>query len=706
MEPPREIVYRIKNVSCSKCALSIEKGLEELPFVECASIDPIQQQMRITSSTAIDPDLLKKIESTVHGINSQAILESDKPDEEGHSAADRAKRKEIIIITASIVLLIGGIVVGGRTPLGIGLILLGFLVSGAEIILDALKNVFRGNWFEENFLMSLGSVGAIAIGEYPEGATVMILYRLGELLQNSALDHSRRSITSLMELKPESAELLRDGQVVTVDPAAVAVGDLILVKPGQRVPLDGTVMEGASELDTSALTGESLPRSVQPGSEVLAGSINCGGLLTLRVTRLVGESAVSRILELVQNASSRKTETERFITRFSRVYTPAVVLLAVLIMILPPLISGSDQWAQWFHRGLVFLVISCPCALVISIPLGFFAGIGSASRNGILIKGSQYVEALNKVHTIAFDKTGTLTEGAFTLHQIQPADGFTEAQLLEAAAYAESNSTHPIAKSILKAYGKPIVLERIGAIIELPGKGIRAEIDGHEILIGNARLISDDSVVLSKQQDAGSWTYLKIDGQFAGSMLIADRIKKDSAQAIEDLKKLGIKVIALISGDRSQTAEEVGRTLGIDRVYSELLPDHKVDVVEELLSQKPANSTLVYVGDGINDAPVLARADVGVAMGKFGSDAAIEAADVVIISDEPSRLPIMIHIARRTNQIVRQNIVFSIGFKVLMMLLGTMGYVTMWIAVFADVGVMLLAVLNSLRVLGAPRTAR
>lgn len=706
MEQLQETVYQIKNVSCSHCALSIEKGLKELPFVECASVDPVQQQMRITSSAAIDPAALKRIESTIRKIDSQAILVSDKADEDGQLAAARAKRKEIVIIGTSIVLLIAGVIVGGQTALGIGLILLGFLVSGAEIILDALKNILRGNWFEENFLMSLGSLGAIAIGEYPEGATVMILYRLGELLQNSALDHSRRSITSLMELKPESAELLRDGQAVTVDPAAVAVGDLILVKPGQRVPLDGTVVAGTSELDTSALTGESLPWSVQPGSDVLAGSINRGGLLTLRATRLVGESAVSRILDMVQNASSRKTETERFITRFSRVYTPVVVLLALLIMVLPPLVSGSGLWAQWFHRGLVFLVISCPCALVISIPLGFFAGIGSASRNGILIKGSQYLEALNKAHTVAFDKTGTLTEGAFTLHQILPAEGFTEAQLLEMAAHAESNSTHPIAKSILKAYGKPIELERIGAISELPGRGIRAEIDGHEVLIGNARLVSDNSADLFAQVETGSWTFLKIDGQYAGRLLIADCIKRDSAQAIEDLKKLGVKTIALISGDQSQTAEEVGDSLGIDRVYAELLPDHKVNVVEELLSQKPANSTLVYVGDGINDAPVLARADVGVAMGKFGSDAAIEAADVVIISDEPSRLPAMIRIARRTNQIVYQNIVFSIAFKVLMMLLGTMGFVTMWIAVFADVGVMLLAVLNSLRVLSTPGITR
>ncbi|CAI6085839.1 Potassium-transporting ATPase ATP-binding subunit [Paenibacillus sp. JJ-100] len=583
----------------------------------------------------------------------------------------------------------------------IALYVVAYIIAGGDIVLQAFKNIIRGQVFDEYFLMTVATLGAFAIGEYPEGVAVMLFYQLGELFQGMAVNRSRKSIESLMDIRPDYANILTGTGEETqrVSPEEVNIGDRIVVKAGERVPLDGIVKAGRSMVDTSALTGESVPRELEPGSDVLSGFVNKNGLLTIEVTKTFGESTVSKILDMVQNASSRKAKTEHFISKFARYYTPVVVILAALIALVPPLLLNGATFADWIYRALVFLVISCPCALVVSIPLGFFGGIGAASRNGILVKGSNYLEALNDVRVVVFDKTGTLTKGVFKVTSVHPEGARSEEELLRLAAIAEQNSNHPIAESIHAAWGKDIPIQGVEGYDEVAGHGIRVHINGQEVLAGNAKLMEQAGIVYTKPLTVGTVVHVAEAGQYVGHLIIADEVKDDSASAIEALKQLGIRRTVMLTGDAKAVGEAVGRQLGVDEVHAELLPQDKVVRLEQLEQVKSPKEKMIFVGDGINDTPVLARADVGVAMGGLGSDAAIEAADVVIMTDEPSRIASAIRIAKRTRRIVWQNIGFALGVKAIFLLLGVFGIATMWEAVFSDVGVTVLAVLNAMRVL-------
>ncbi len=576
-----------------------------------------------------------------------------------------------------------------------------YLIIGYDVIRTAAGNIIHGQVFDECFLMTIATFGAFGLGDFAEGTAVMLFYQVGELFQSCGVTRSRRSIAELMDIRPDQATLLEDGKLRTVSPEEVNVGDTIVIRPGERIPLDGIVSDGASSLDTSALTGESVPRDVAPGDSVISGCVNLSGMLTVRVSHSFGASTVSKILELVESAADKKSPSEQFITRFARYYTPVVVISALLLAVLPPLIGGQP-FALWFHRALIFLVISCPCALVISVPLSFFGGIGGASRAGILVKGSNYLEALAQTKTVVFDKTGTLTEGSFSLRQITPSVGTSE-ELLHWAAYAESHSTHPIAQSVLQAYGKPIDSTRISSLEELPGYGVRAVIDGKTVLAGNARLMEQNGIPLPDSLPPGTVVHLARNATYLGYLLIADQVKADAAQAIQALKEAGIEKTIMLTGDMDAVGQAVGKDLGLDEVYTQLLPGDKLEQLERLLAEKPAKSQLAYVGDGINDAPVLARADVGIAMGGLGSDAAIEAADVVLMTDEPYKLVTAIKIGRKTLSIAWQNIIFALGVKALVLVLGALGFASMWTAVFADVGVSIIAILNALRALRVAR---
>ena len=574
-----------------------------------------------------------------------------------------------------------------------------YAVIGWDVLWKAVRNIAHGQVFDENFLMALATVGAFATGEYPEAVFVMLFYQVGELFQSYAVGRSRQSISQLMEIRPDYANLERDGKAEKVDPDEVNVGDVILVKPGERVPLDGVVLEGRSTLDTAALTGESLPRDVGEGDDVISGCVNQSGLLRVRVTKAFGESTVSKILDLVENAGSKKARAENFITKFARVYTPCVVIAAVLLAVVPSLVSGD--WSEW-TRALIFLVVSCPCALVISVPLSFFGGIGGASRDGILVKGGSYLETLSQAEIVVFDKTGTLTKGVFNVTAIHP-DKISEAELLELAAYAESYSDHPISRSIREAYGEDIDQNRVGAVEELAGRGVRAVIDGKTVCVGNSKLMDELGAKWHPCHHVGTTVHVEVDGLYAGHLVISDEVKPDAAEAIRKLKELGVKKTVMLTGDAQAVGERVGAELGLDEVHAQLLPADKVERVEALLKKKSDKGALVFVGDGINDAPVLSRADVGVAMGGMGSDAAIEAADVVFMDDKPSKLADAIRIARKTRAIVRQNVVFALAVKLLVMVLGAFGVANMWEAVFADVGVSVIAILNAMRALRAPK---
>ncbi len=579
-----------------------------------------------------------------------------------------------------------------------------YLIVGYDILWRALTNILHGRVFDENFLMTVATVGAVALGELGEAAAVMLFYQVGELFQEIAVDKSRKSIAELMDIRPDYAYVLRDGEAVKVAPYDVAVGDTLVVKPGDRVPLDCVVTEGASSLDTSALTGESLPREVACGSEVMSGCINMTGVFYARVENRVGESTASRILELVENASDKKSSSENFITKFARVYTPVVVGVALLLAVLPPLIIGGG-WNDWVYRALSFLVVSCPCALVISVPLSFFGGIGGAGKMGILVKGGNYLEALAKTETVVFDKTGTLTEGRFEVAELNAENGFDKESVLFYAACAESLSTHPIALSIVNGYGR----ETDGHaqnISETAGKGVSATVDGHAVLAGNALLMRELGIEFKETVTSGTTVYVAVDGKFAGSIVIKDKIKRDSAQAIARLKNTGVKNTVMLSGDNEAIAREVAEKTGLDAVYARLLPADKVERLEELLRKKTSGKTLVYVGDGLNDAPVLARADVGIAMGGVGSDSAIEAADVVIMTDEPMRVADAVWLSKKVRRIVYENIWFAIAVKVAVLLLSALGLATMWWAVFADVGVAFIAILNALRALSTEKRER
>ena len=552
--------------------------------------------------------------------------------------------------------------------------------------------------FDEHFLMSVSTIGAFAIGEYPEAVAVMLFYQVGEFFQSLAVKRSRKSISDLMDIRPDSATVKRNGVLLVVSPESVAVGEIIVVKPGEKIPLDGIVVDGESMLDTKALTGESVPRSIRKGDEALSGCINQSGLLTLKVTKSFGESTVSKITDLVENASARKAPTENFITTFARYYTPVVVGMAAVLAIIPPLVLGGG-WSEWLRRGFVFLIVSCPCALVISIPLTFFGGIGAASKRGVLVKGSNYLEALNKVSVVVFDKTGTLTKGVFEVANIIPAAGYQKEQVLEYAAQAESYSNHPIAKSILATYGKPIDQKQFSDFEEISGHGISVMVQGKKVLAGNSKLMEYEKIAYAACDAAGTKFYVAADGSYVGCILIADEVKPDSKCAIAELKKIGVEKTVMLTGDDERIGKSVADELGLDAYYAQLLPDQKVEKLEMLDKQKRQGGKLAFVGDGINDAPVLARADVGIAMGGLGSDAAIEAADVVLMTDEPSKLVEAIDVAKATKRIVMQNIVIALGIKSVFLVLGALGMAGMWEAVFGDVGVTIIAVLNAMRIL-------
>lgn len=606
------------------------------------------------------------------------------------------KQKHLLvrIIVAAVLFAAGGLLhLEGWAELGVYLVC--YAVIGWDIVWKAITNILHGQVFDENFLMTIATVGALILGEHSEGVAVMLFYQVGEWFQSYAVSKSRRSITSLMDIRPDYANIEKDGKLIQVDPEDVKIGDTIIVKPGERVPLDGKIIKGSSTLDTSALTGESMPREVEAGMEVISGCINQTGILTIQTTKEFGESTVAKILDLVENASDKKGRMENFITRFARYYTPVVVFAALALAVLPPLVTGQ-AFSIWIYRALTFLVISCPCALVISIPLSFFGGIGGASKIGVLVKGSNYLEALAYTETVVFDKTGTLTKGSFAVTEIQ-ANGMTDEELLELAAYAEDYSNHPISLSIQKAYGKKIDNSRITDVQEIAGHGVQAVIDGMTVLAGNAKLMEREHIPYTASNAIGTVVYVAFDGRYAGCIVIADEIKADAPAAIKTLKAAGIRQTVMLTGDADAVGQDVARRLGLDRAYTELLPADKVDRVEELLKQKSERGMLAFVGDGINDAPVLARADVGIAMGALGSDAAIEAADVVLMTDEPSKIAAVMQIARKTIRISNENIVFALGVKFLVLILGAVGRTNMWAAVFADVGVSVIAILNAIR---------
>lgn len=642
------------------------------------------------------------------------------------------KKDGIKIIIALILFIFAMAVKFENVWINNGIFIISYIIVGFEIIKNAIRNIFRGEVFDENFLMAIATIGAFAIGEFPEAVAVMLFYQIGELFQSYAVDKSRKSITNLMDIRPDYANAYRNGNLEKVNPEEVQIGETIVIKPGEKVPLDGKIIEGNTTLDTKALTGEALPREVVKGEDILSGCINLNGTIKVEVTKKFGESTVSKILDLVENASSKKSKSENFITKFARYYTPAVVIIAVVLAIVPPLIVKDATFQEWIYRALSFLVVSCPCALVISIPLSFFGGIGGASKMGILVKGSNYLEALASTEIAVFDKTGTLTEGVFEVQKVEVAkndDNFetksflqnnteastslnnevertetqnykiTQEELLKITAYAENYSNHPISVSVKKAYGKEIDESQIISSQELSGRGIEAQIGKQKVLVGNEKLMSEKKIKFTKCNDIGTVLYIAIDGKYVGHILIADKIKADSQKAIEGLKRNNIKQIVMLTGDRKEVGEAVAKEIGINTVYTELLPDGKVAKVEELLKTKSEKEKLIFVGDGINDAPVLAISDIGIAMGGIGADSSIEAADVVIMTDEPSKIINAIQISKKTMKIVKENIIFAIAVKILVLILSALGISTMWQAVFADVGVSILAILNAIRIL-------
>lgn len=616
-----------------------------------------------------------------------------------HHKHEEEKNDKVLLarVILAIVLFSLAMIFTSAPTFKISLLGISYLIAGYDILIKALKNIIKGKVFDENFLMGIATLGAIGIKEYPEAVMVMVLYQIGEYLQDKAVEKSQNSITELMDIRPDYANIEKNGDLTKISPYEVKIGDTIIVKTGEKIPLDGIIIDGSATLDTSALTGESRPREVKIGDEAISGCINTNGLLKIRVTKEYGQSTVSKILDLVENASSKKTKTENFITKFAKIYTPVVVLAALFLAILPPLIFGSN-FSVWINRALTFLVISCPCALVISVPLGFFAGIGGASKCGILVKGSSYLELLSKPETIVFDKTGTLTQGYFKVVKIEQQEDTTKEELLELTAYAESYSNHPIALSIKKAYDKSIDKNKISEISEIAGNGVRAEINGCSILVGNENLLKNHNISYQKANETGTIVYTAKNSKFLGYIVISDKLKEDAQKAIIELKKLKLQTV-MLTGDTEESGLTVAKELNLDKAYTQLLPIDKVDKIEDIIEQKTKNKNVIFVGDGINDAPVLTRADVGIAMGGLGSDAAIEAADVVIMDDKPTKVATAIKIAKQTLTIVKENIAFALGIKVLFLILGAFGFVTMWGAVFADVGVTLIAVLNSLRAL-------
>ncbi len=681
-----ENTFIIKNLDCAACADKISQAVAARQDVNKADIDFISGKLVVDSKNGIDNKTIREILARVEPEASLA--------EEEDQDKDSSKLMIIRIIAGAVLFGAGFIFKQYEAVLFIAsLVILGF-----DVMIEAIRKIVTGQWLDENFLMTIAAIGAAAIGQYEEGAAVMLLYQIGELFQDYAVDKSRRSVSALLNIRPDRATVSRDGQLLVVDPQTVAVGESIVIKPGEKVALDGVVTAGSSQLDTSSLTGESLPRDVAVNDEVLSGCVNLNGLLTVRVTKPFGQSTASKVIDLVENATSKKAKSENFITKFARIYTPVVVGCAVLLAVVPPLVIPQAVFSDWLYRALVFLVISCPCALVISVPLSYFGGIGGASKKGILVKGSNYLEALAHSKIVVFDKTGTLTKGNFEVEKIVPTTGSSE-QLLEIAAWAESYSSHPIAQSLQKAYGRPVDQSRLTDYQEIAGCGITVNRDGGQIAAGNYKLMQKLAVENVRMIDEGTVVYVAADGRYAGYIVIADQLKEDAQDTIEGLKKIGISQTVMLTGDAKAAADRIAGRLGTDQVKSQLLPADKVQAVEELLAAKKADDTLVFVGDGINDAPVLARADIGIAMGALGADAAIEAADVVIMDDQPSRVVTAIKIAQKTSRIVKENIVFALAVKVIILIMGALGHAGMWLAVFADVGVALLAILNAMRML-------
>lgn len=729
----RTFKLTLSGLDCANCANKIEDRVNRLELVEEANLNFSTSQLTVLiKESALKTDVITEIKRIVKQLEPHVVVEervstqvvhkssccggscsshteshhgqAGHSHEHSHKTLDNESSSKVFsFIKENAWLLLGVIIflaIHTFKPVGILEVVLygvSYLLIGGKVLLTAFRNITRGEIFDENFLMMVATVGAFAIGEYPEAIAVMLFYEIGELFQSYAVNRSRKSISSLLDIRADHANLVTESGTKEVAPEAVSIGDLIVIKPGERVPLDGEIIEGECYLDTSALTGESIPRLISVGEEILAGCINTNALVKVRVTKVAGESTVARILELVENASSKKAQTEKFITKFARVYTPIVVLLAVLIAIIPAFVFQAN-FSTWLYRALSFLVVSCPCALVVSIPLGFFAALGGASKQGVLVKGGNYLEALNHVETVVFDKTGTLTKGVFKVSQIKPVN-MNEAEFIELAAYAESQSTHPIAKSIVDAYTQVIDTTVLSQYEEIAGHGIKVFVGDKEVLIGNVKLMQRANLNVAEVDAIGTIIHMVVNQQYVGYMVIADEIKENSKAAIAKLKQHGVSKVVMLTGDHEGVAKKVAAELGVDEVYAGLLPHQKVEHVEEILAHKTKDKNVVFVGDGMNDAPVLARADIGVAMGGIGSDAAIEAADVVLMEDDPMALVKAINKAKQTSTILYQNIIFALGVKILVMILVACGLATMWAAVFADVGVTILAVMNSTRAL-------
>lgn len=699
------IELELNGLNCASCAAKIEKLSGEMIGVDEASLDIVTKKLKVKIVDDKKSDTIKKeIKGIIKKLEPDVIVidKSEKQSKEDNHDHDHnhdgIDRKEIMRLVFSGILFIIPLILKLEGTARLITYLISYLIVGHRVINRAFKNVLGGVPFDENFLMTIATFGAFAIGEYPEAVAVMLFYQVGEMFQGMAVNHSRKSISSLLDIRPDYANLEKNNEIIVVDPEDVHIGDFIVIRPGEKVPLDGLVVEGQSSLDTSNITGESLPRNVSVGDEVLSGVVNNQGLLKVKVNKEFGDSTVSKILDLVENASSKKAPTENFITKFARHYTPAVVFLAIGIAIIPPLFMGGVV-KEWMYNAAVFLVISCPCALVISIPLGFFGGIGGASKSGILVKGGNYLEALTEVDTIVFDKTGTITKGTFKVTEIINYGDYSKEEVLEFAAYGEFFSNHPIGKSIIDEYGKDIDQEYIKTYEEIPGKGVQVNIHGKEIVLGNKILLEDKNIKVNETESIGTVVYIGSDNEHIGTIIVSDELKENVEEDIKGLKALGIKEIIMLSGDNEKIAKKVGNMVGIDKVYGDLLPQDKVIIFEKILDGKKAKSRVIFVGDGVNDAPVLARADIGIAMGGLGSDAAIEASDVVIMTDEIKKIGTAIKIGRKTKKIVTQNIVLALGLKIIILVLGLMGMATMWEAVFADVGVSIIAILNSIRAL-------